>query len=103
MLLAASPGQIFAQETTDHSSHPLTSMWLVMANPALPENPSFPAPAWFSASGNVVLAFPPSDIGPNGVVLQSSPVGIWESYDDRTEHFTVVQTLSAPAVPSSAV
>jgi hypothetical protein len=71
-------------------------MWLAMANPALPENSPFPAPSWFSADGNVVLAFPPSDIGPNGAVLQSSPVGVWEPYDDRTGHFTVVQTLSTP-------
>jgi len=94
--LAATPHRAFAQESVDYSDHPLTGMWLAMANPGLPENPPFPAPSLFGADGTVVLAFPPSDVGPNGPVLQSSPVGVWEPYDDRTGHFTAVQTLSAP-------
>lgn len=93
--LAAAPHRVFAQESADYSDHPLTGMWLAMANPLLPENPPFPAPSWFSADGHVVLVFPVSDVGPNGLVFQSSPVGVWEPYDDRTGHFTVVQSISA--------
>ncbi len=69
-------------------------MWLAMANPSLAENPQFPAPSFFTADGYVILEFPPIDIGANGPVIQSSPVGVWEPFDDRTGHFTVVQTQS---------
>ncbi len=95
LALAGAPIRALAQEAPDYSSHPLTGIWLAMANPALPENPQFPAPSVFTADGYVVLSFPPIGIGANGPVIQSSPVGIWEPYDDQTGHFTVVQTQSA--------
>lgn len=90
------PARGLAQTTNDYSDHPLTGMWLAMANPALPENPPFPAPSLFSAEGYVVLQFPPIDVGADGPVYQGSPVGVWAPHDERTGHFTVVQTLSAP-------
>lgn len=80
----------------DYSNHPLTGMWLAMANPGLPESPQFPAPSYFGPDGTVVLAFPVADVGQQGLVFQSSPVGVWVPYDDQTGHFTAVQTLSAP-------
>lgn len=95
LALAASPSRLLAQDTPDYSDHPLTGMWLAMANPALPENPQFPASSLFDANGDVFLSFPPIDVGADGPVIQSSPLGVWEPYDDQTGHFTVVQTMSA--------
>jgi hypothetical protein len=94
--LAAMPNRGLAQAANDYSDHPMTGMWLAMANPALPGNPPLPAPSLFTAEGYVVLQFPPIDIGANGPVIQGNPLGVWEPYDEQTAHFTVVQSLSAP-------
>ncbi len=94
LALAASPRRALAQETPDYSSHPLTGIWLAMANPALPETQKFPAPGIFTADGIAISSFPVSDIGPGGPVLQTGFIGIWEPYDEQTGHMTVVTMQS---------
>jgi hypothetical protein len=75
------------------AEHPLAGTWMTLANPMLPETPQVPHISLFGADGTVLLMSPPSDTGPNGVVLQTALVGIWEAYDDRRGHFTATQTL----------
>src|SRR5262245_368328 len=55
----------------DYSRHPLTGMWLAMANPALPENPQFPGPALFTADGFMIGILPITDLGPQGTIFQT--------------------------------
>ena len=94
-LAATARGSALAQTApVDHSDHPLTGAWLAMANPPLPEDPQFAAPSWFGADGSVLLSFPISQRGPNGVQFNSSPVGTWEPHDEQTGHFTATQMLS---------
>jgi hypothetical protein len=54
-----------AQEMST-AEHPLTGMWLAMANPARAEDPKFPAPSLFAADGTVILGFVPAEIGMDG-------------------------------------
>ncbi|MGH2614191.1 MAG: hypothetical protein ACRDJC_03045 [Thermomicrobiales bacterium] len=84
-----------AQEATDLSGHPLTGTWLAMANPPLPDDPQIPVPSLFAADGTVLLGFPATQRGPEGVQFTSSYVGTWEPDDERTGHFTAVQLISA--------
>ncbi len=81
-------------KSVDYSDHPLCGIWLAMANPPLDESPQIPVPSLFAADGTVVLAFPASQLGANGVVFYGGGVGVWEPYDESTGHFTVVQTNS---------
>ncbi len=81
-------------ESVDYSDHPLCGMWMAMANPPLEESPQIPVPSLFAADGTVVLSFPVSQLGPNGVQFNSAHVGVWEPYDDQTGHFTAVQAIS---------
>lgn len=83
----------FAQDA-NLAEHPLMGTWLVLANPILPETSQVPNTALFASDGTVLLTGPPSDIGPNGPVLQTALVGIWEAYDERRGHFTATQILS---------
>jgi hypothetical protein len=77
------------------ADHPLTGMWLAMANPVRDDGPPFPAPSLFAADGTVVLGFVPAAIGPDGQVqFPGSPMGVWEPYDERTGHFTAVQAIA---------
>jgi len=78
----------------DYSDHPLYGVWLAMANPQLPGDPPIAAPSIFAADGCVVLSFPLSQRGANGVVFTSPFVGTWEPYDAQTGHFTAVQTVT---------
>ncbi len=72
-----------AQESLpDYSSHPLCGMWLANANAALPTSPQFVAPSLFTADGFSMFAFPPADVGENGIVFQSGFLGTWEPVDD---------------------
>lgn len=72
------------------ADHPLTGMWTAMV--WLPTSPGVPVavPSIYTADGSVLLAFPPSEVGPQGVVLKSVAVGIWEALDERTGYFTAV-------------
>ena len=81
-------------EPVDHTGHPLTGMWLAMANPPLPESPQIPVPSIFATDGTVVLSFPLIQLGPNGVQFNSAHVGVWEPYDEQTGHFTATQSIS---------
>lgn len=82
------------EESGDLAEHPLTGTWLVLANPPLPEDSQPFNWAYFGADGSVQLMFPPTQVGPQGVVFNSSYGGTWERDDERTGHFTAVQLLS---------
>jgi len=88
-----------AQEATPGSlaDHPLTGVWLAMANPPLPDDPQVAAPSVFGADGTVLLVFPLTQAGPQGVQFNSPVVGTWEADGERRGHFTAVQTLSDAA------
>jgi hypothetical protein len=83
-------------QVTDLSSHPLAGTWLAMANPALPDDPQFPAPSLFATDGTVLLVFPTSQIGPQGPFLNAPVMGTWEPETDQRGRFTAVQLMSAP-------
>ena len=76
------------------ADHPLTGTWLAMANPPLPEDPQVAAPSYFGADGSVLLMFPLTQAGPQGVQFNSAGVGTWEADGERRGHFTVVQSFS---------
>ena len=77
------------------ADHPLTGMWLALANPARAEDPQVPGPALFAADGTVVLNWVPAGIGLDGALqFQSIYMGVWEPYDERTGHFTAVQVMA---------
>ena len=97
LALATSSASIGAsgQATPEsRAQHPLTGLWLAMANPPIPDDPQFAAPSYFGVDGSVVLMFPISQLGPRGVQFNSSPLGVWEPYDEHTGHFTAVQMLT---------
>src|SRR5262245_34490827 len=84
-----------AAQGTDLTSHPLTGTWPAMANPPRPEDPQFPAPSLFAADGTVLLVFPASQVGPQGVFFNAPVMGTWEPDSDRRGHFTAIQLMSA--------
>ena len=73
----------------------MTGMWLAMANPPLPDDPQVPVPSLLAADGTVLLVFPVTQKGPQGVQFNSAYVGTWEPETERRAHFTAVQLLSA--------
>jgi len=81
-------------DVVDYSDHPLCGRWLVMADWPSPASPQVPVPSLYTADGTVVLAFPVSQTGAEGVVFYGGGVGVWEPYDESTGHFTVIQTIS---------
>jgi hypothetical protein len=89
-------GHVTAQDATSDSlaEHPMTGTWLAMANPPLPDAPQVAAPSYFGADGSVLLMFPLTQAGPQGVQFNSPYVGTWEADSDRRAHFTAVQVLS---------
>ena len=90
-------GPIAAQGESDTlADHPLAGTWMAMANPPLPDDPQFAAPSHFGADGSVLLIFPPTQVGPQGLQHVSDYVGTWEADGERRGHFTAVQALSAP-------
>jgi hypothetical protein len=89
--LAAVANRASAQEGS-LADHPLTGTWMTIANSMLPDSPQVPHVAQFFADGTVLLLIPPGDIGPDGPMLQSASVGIWEAYDAQRGHFIVTQT-----------
>jgi hypothetical protein len=93
----AAPGRLAAAQdapSADLADHPLTGTWLAMANPPLPEDPPFAAPSLFGADGTVLLVFPPTQVGPQGVTLNAPIMGVWAPDSERRGHFTAVQPLS---------
>jgi hypothetical protein len=99
LALTATVRQASAQDATPNAlaNHPLTGSWLAMANPPLPEDPQVAAPSLFSADGSVLLMFPLTQAGPQGVQFNSAYVGTWEADSERRGHFTAVQLLSDAA------
>src|SRR5262245_8964110 len=77
-------------KNVDYSCHPMTGMWLALANPALPENPQFPAPSLFTADGFIIFIFPITDLGPQGTIFQTGLTGTWEPDGPQRGHFTGV-------------
>ena len=96
LALAARRVEAAAQDAAADAlaGHPLTGTWLAKANPPLPEDPQVTGPAHFGADGSVLLMFPLTQAGPQGVVFNTAYVGIWEADSDRRGHFTAVQMLS---------
>lgn len=95
LALATREFSVSAQATPDsRAQHPLTGMWLAMANPPLPDDPQIAVPSVFAVDGSVLLVFPLTQAGPQGVQFNSANVGMWEPFDARTGHFTAVQVLS---------
>src|SRR5262245_21907280 len=78
----------------DYSYHPLTGMWLAIANPALPESPQFPALSLFTADGFMIATFPITDLGLQGPFFQTGLTGTWEPDGPQRGHFTSVNLLS---------
>ena len=89
-------GRAAAQDaaTADLAGHPLTGTWLAMANPPRPTDPQAAAPSVFGADGTVLLMFPLTQAGPQGVQFNSAAVGTWEADGERRGHFMAVQVLS---------
>jgi hypothetical protein len=79
------------------AGHPLAGTWLAMANPPLPDAPQVAAPSVFGADGTVLLVFPPTQAGPQGVQFAAPAMGTWEADGERRGHFTAVQALSDAA------
>lgn len=92
--LSSRIGNATAQDAADLASHPMTGMWLAMANPPLPDDPRVPVPSLLAADGTVLLMFPVTQKGPQGVQFNSAYVGTWEPETERRAHFTAVQLLS---------
>ena len=88
-------GRPAAAQGTDLAGHPLAGVWLAMAAPSGPEDPSFAVPSFFNPDGTVLLVFPPVSAGPTGLEFQSSFGGTWEADGARRGHFTAVQSLAA--------
>jgi hypothetical protein len=81
-------------QTINTANHPLMGVWLAMANPPLPTNPRVVVQANFGADGAMLLMYPLTQAGPQGIQFNSAYVGIWEPYDEQTGHFTATQSLS---------
>jgi hypothetical protein len=95
LVAALGPRSAVAGPAMATADHPLTGMWLAMANSGRPEDPQFPAPSLFAADGTVVLGFVPAWVGMDGEVqIVGSPMGVWEPYDEQTGHFTAVQAIA---------
>lgn len=93
MLAGRSPASAQVAQV-DYSDHPLCGMWLALANPQIPDDPQVYVPSLFTADGIVLLAFPISLRGRDGVDFISPTLGVWEPYDEQTGHFTVVQSVT---------
>jgi len=78
------------------ADHPLMGMWLAIRDSVRGgANPQVPTPSLFAADGTVILGFVPAEIGmDDNLVFISTLMGVWEPYDERTGHFTVVQVLA---------
>jgi len=85
----------------DLASHPIVGAWLALVSPA-PGQPAFASPSLYTADGDVVLGWPVTQAGPQGVTFHSGWVGSWAPTDARGIHFTAVQVLSDATGPTSA-
>jgi hypothetical protein len=94
-LALATRAGVSAQETTPDAmaNHPIVGSWFAFVSPA-PGEPAFASPGIYTPDGYVVLGWPVTQAGPQGVTFHSGWVGSWEPVDDRGIHFTAVQVLS---------
>ena len=102
LTLGHSQGIAAHQGTPSLADHPLTGDWMAMANRPPPGAPQVPAPSHFGADGSVLLVFPPTQVGMQGVEFVSPHVGTWEADSDRRGHFTATQLSQMRPAPSSA-
>ena len=93
LTLGRSNGVAARQETASLADHPLTGTWLAMV-PVTPGAPLVHIPSIYTADGQVVTAWPVTQVGAQGVAFASSVVGTWEADGERRGHFTAVQVLS---------
>jgi hypothetical protein len=95
LTLGRSHGVAARQGTPSLADHPLTGDWMAMANrrPS-PGSAQVPVPSHYGADGSVLLVFPPTQVGMEGVEFVSPHVGTWEADSDRRGHFTATQLLS---------
>jgi hypothetical protein len=93
LTVSRSPAVAAQQAPSSLTDHPLAGDWLAMANQA-PGAPQVPVPSHFGADGSVLLVFPLTQVGMNGVEFVSPYVGTWEADDAQTGHFTATQLLS---------
>jgi hypothetical protein len=92
-VLGRSHGVAAHQAPSSLADHPLAGDWMAMANQA-PGAPQVPAPSHFGVDGSVLLVFPPTQVGMQGVEFVAPHVGTWEADSDRRGHFTATQLLS---------
>ncbi len=92
--VAAGAHRASAQEM-NLADHPIQGMWLAMANPPRSGvDPQVPVPSYYGADGTCILHFVPAQVAmDDSLQFAGAPMGVWEPYDERTAHFTVVQTL----------
>jgi hypothetical protein len=81
------------QAASSLAGHPMAGVWLAMANQA-PGAPQVPVPSFLGADGTVLLVFPLTQVGMQGVEFVSPYTGTWEADSDRRAHFTAVQLHS---------
>ena len=93
LTLGRSPGVAARQGTVSLADHPMTGTWLAMANQA-PGAAQVPVPSYLGADGTVLLVFPPTQVGMQGVEFVSPYMGTWEAETARRAHFTATQLLS---------
>ena len=94
LVLATAHPAAAQDAAADLANHPLTGTWMGLANPPLPDDPQVFGPALFGADGTVLLLFPLTQVGPQGVQFNAPYVGTWAADSERRGHFTAVQLLS---------
>lgn len=81
------------QAPSSLADHPMAGVWLAMANQA-PGAPQVPVPSYLGADGTVLLVFPLTQVGMQGVEFVSPYTGTWEADGERRAHFTATQLRS---------
>ena len=81
------------QAPSSLADHPMAGMWMAMANQA-PGAPQVPVPSYLGADGTVLLVFPVTQVGRQGVEFVTPYTGTWEADGERRAHFTATQLLS---------
>lgn len=84
------------QAPSSLADHPMAGVWLAMANQPSGA-PQVPVPSYLGADGTVLLMFPLTQVGVQGVEFVSSYMGTWEPDGERRAHFTATQLLSDAA------
>lgn len=88
------PGALAGARVERLADHPLTGNWLANVKAPGPNGQWTTVPSTFGADGSVVMVFPTSQVGLNGVQYSGAAIGVWEAAWPRTGHFTVVRVMS---------